>query len=65
MVYRISEVGLYQTGRSKSVVKNARKIDEILFRLTGKHGWRNFITDADELREFDEDVAWAEKIPTH
>ncbi len=50
-----------RTDAPKKVLENARKIDEILFKLNGKHGFRNFITAPEELKAFDDEVEWALK----
>lgn len=55
---------IIRSNAPKRVIENARKIDEILFKRNGKHGWRNFITDPKELKAFDDHVEWALQQPT-
>lgn len=48
----------------KDIFNKARKIDEMNFLHYGKHMFRNFMTDPEEIKAFDDHVEWALQQPT-
>lgn len=47
----------------REILDKAKAIDELYVRYWGRHHWRNFMTDPEELKAFDAEVEWALKQP--